>query len=72
MFVNHNAILSIMPLGVGSAFGAFGTKGGEPEFLNNLGCPNADWQSNFLISTRSEDGAEDNILVDAGAYLPLI
>lgn len=73
MSQNENVALSILALGVGSAFGAFGTKDGQIQLIDpDTGGLNADWQSNFLVSTRDKDGATDNVLVDAGGYLPLM
>lgn len=73
MSEKKTAVLSILALGVGSAFCAFGTEDGKVQFIDpETGGLNADWQSNFLISTRDRDGSTDNVLVDAGGYLPLM
>lgn len=73
MFHNESAVLSILALGVGSAFGAFSTHDGQMQLIDlETGGLNADWQSNFLVYTRDKDGATDNVLVDAGGYLPLM
>lgn len=70
---SRNALLSVLALGVGSAFGAFGSNDGQMQIIDpETGGLNADWQSNFLVSSRTEEGMYEQLLVDAGGYLPLM